>query len=266
MASLPKCSGAKTPPPTSTKQMRLQPTSLAAWNARCVVCWTRSWTLQLSCPNAKQSSLSPSSFSPSSLSQSSLSQSSLSRSWPYVCHWETGKQEEVAHANWQKALACYTKRSEPPDCLHEFTHAVMYAPAGSCKHLLLNYWIERLPCAMGVHVLTNQDAMKDAFGFHTPMYDTIHKPPPPCGVYCRPACRSRPACRFFRIHLYNMIGVDASNTHTVEGRWFTTVLRDDPSGTKLTAHMALAKAYAHAASRCRRRRPRVESPLHCERD
>ena len=95
---------------------------------------------------------------------------------------------EAACTQWLRALACYTSGSAPPlapdsqaafDALIPYLRqTVVFYDASAAGDVVEEYLRQRLPCAMGMHILTDTTKMREAFGFDAPLYRSMAAPPP----------------------------------------------------------------------------------------
>ena len=102
---------------------------------------------------------------------------------------------QAACTQWLRALACYTNASAPPlapdsqatfDALIPYLRqTVVFYDASAAGDVVEKYLRERLPCAMGRHILTDKTKMREAFGFDAPLYRSMAAPPPMLGVFTR---------------------------------------------------------------------------------
>ena len=112
------------------------------------------------------------------------------------------------------ALSCYTKGSAPPlapRTLEDFKRLMPYMKKTIAYHngdqcLVRRYLQERLPCAMGCHILTDLAAMRNHFGFDAPLYRSLPHPPPMVGVFTRVPVRV--GRDDVELCIYNMIAPD----------------------------------------------------------
>lgn len=114
---------------------------------------------------------------------------------------DAGSDEDVYCRNWLKAFACYTDGSAPPlaprtqesyvRLVPYMKQTIVYYDSQSSLDmtLLQRYLRERLPCAMGRHILTDTRTMLQEFGFDAPLYRSLEAPPPMIGVFTRAPVR-----------------------------------------------------------------------------
>ena len=112
---------------------------------------------------------------------------------------KVGSELDEAWRQWSDALACYTKGSAPPLAPHTreafarlmpyMQQTIVYHDAQASAAMLQSYLRERLPCAMGRHILTDLPRMRRSFGFDAPVYRSLAAPPPMIGVFTRAPVR-----------------------------------------------------------------------------
>ena len=188
---------------------------------------------------------------------------------------------EAACTQWLRALACYTSGSAPPlapdsqaafDALIPYLRqTVVFYDASAAGDVVEEYLRQRLPCAMGMHILTDTTKMREAFGFDAPLYRSMAAPPPMLGVFTRVPVQQ--AEHNVELSIYHMIAPDlcayADGTPTADLRALidtagSDVNSDGPAlrgGAQARRRVVprlrgRARARLHEALGCARRRRR----------